>query len=78
LNGIAMPPDLRAAPSARLRHMARLVCTGRGRAAALVRLVGNVSRGLHHLGEGFIWPGGRTFGRKVHHRLMSRGSGSRI
>jgi len=78
LYGIAIPPDLRAGRSARLRHVARLVCAGRGRAAALVRLAGNVSRGLHHLGEGFIWRGGRTFGRKVHHRLMSRGSGSRI
>jgi hypothetical protein len=78
LYGIAMPPDLRAGRSARLRHMARLVCAGRGRAAALVRLAGNVSRGLHLLVEGFIWRGGRTFGRKVHHRLMSRGTGSRI
>ena len=78
LYGIELRPDLHPGRAARLRHVARLICAGRGRAASMVRLAGNVSRGLHHLSEGFEWQGGRKFSRKVHHRLTSRGTGSRI
>jgi len=78
LFGIVIPPDLRPGRPAELRHVARLVCAGRGPAASVVRLVGKVSRGVHHLAEGYEWRGGRRFGQQVYHRLASRGAGSRV
>ena len=78
LFGIAIPPDLRSGRMTEARHLARLVCAGRGPAASAVRLAGAVSRGVHHLGEGYVWRGGRKFGRQVFRRLASRGVGSRV
>jgi hypothetical protein len=78
LFGISIPPDLRPRRAAELRHVARLACAGRGPVASVVRLAGTVSRGIHHLADGYVWRGGRKFGRQVYRRLASRGIGSRV
>ena len=78
LFGVQIPPDLRAGRRAELRHWARLLCASRGRLASAARLIGNLSRGLNEIGEGYAWRGGWNFSQKIWRRLAARGSGSRV
>lgn len=78
LFGVEIPPGLRPGRQAELRHVARLLCASRGRSASLLRLIGNLSLGLHRLFEGCQWPGGWSFTQQVYRRLACRGAGPRI
>ena len=78
LFGIEIPSDLRAGRLAECRHVARLVCASRGRAASVLRLTGNVSRGVRRMAEGYEWRGSWTFTQQVYRRLASPGAGSRV
>ncbi|MDQ3139110.1 MAG: nucleotidyltransferase family protein [Pseudomonadota bacterium] len=78
LFGVQIPPDLRPGRRAELRHVARLVCAGRGPSASVARLIGNLSRGVHEIAEGYEWRGGWKFSQKVYRRLASRSTGSKL
>ena len=75
---VPIPPDLRAGWQAELRHRARLLCASRGPHASVARLMGNVSRGIHEMTDGYAWRGGWAFSQKVYRRLAARGTGSRV
>jgi len=78
LFGIEIPTDLRPGRQAQLRHSARLVCASRGPTASLLRLTGNLSRGVRQLTDGYKWSGSRKLTRQVYKRLASGSSGSRL
>ena len=78
LYGVQIPPDLRPGPLAELRHVMRLICAGRGPSASVARLIGNLSRGIHEIAQGYAWRGSWKFSHKVYRRLASRGTGSRV
>ncbi len=78
LFGVPIPADLRPSWRGELRHATRLLCAGRGPAASVARLMGNLSRGVNELAEGHVWRGGWNFSQKVYRRLAARGTGSRI
>ena len=78
LFGVEIPPALRPGRKAELRHVARLVCAGRGPSASVARLIGNLLRGVHEIAEGYEWRGGRMFSQKVYRRLASGVTGSRV
>ena len=75
---VHIPPDLRPDWRAELRHRARLMGASRGPHASAARLLGNLSRGIHEMSEGYAWGGGWVFSQKVYRRLAARGTGSRV
>ena len=78
LFGVVIPHDLRPGRQEECRHIARLVCASGGPAASVLRLTGNLSRGVHQISDGYSWRGGRQLTRQVYKRLASRGTGSRV
>jgi hypothetical protein len=78
LFGTDVPPDLRAGRMARLRHVARLVGASRGMSGSVARLIGEVSRGLHRMDEGYTWRSGLNFTQQVYRRLASPSKSSRL
>ena len=78
LFGIEVPDNLRAGRAAERRHSARLVCASPGPVASVLRLTGNLSRGVRQLTDGYKWSGSRKLTRQVYKRLASGSSGSRL
>ena len=78
LFGVQIPPSMRPSRRADLRHMARMLCTSRGRSASVVRLIGNLSLGVQRFREGSEWLGGWKFTQQVYNRLAGRSAGPRI
>lgn len=76
LFGIELPPDLRPDRGARIRHIARLVRASGGVSGSVARLVGEVSRGLRRMNEGYTWQGGWNFTQRVYRRLAAPAKGS--
>lgn len=79
LFGVQIPPDLRPGRIAKLKHVVRLVrASNRGISGPVARLIGEMSRGLHRMKEGYTWRGGWNFTRQVYRRLTSSGESSRL
>jgi hypothetical protein len=78
LYAVPIPAELRPGRRAELRHMARLACASRGPLPSAARVIGNLSRGVHEMREGFAWRGGWQFSKRVYRRLAARSTGSRV
>jgi hypothetical protein len=78
LYAIDPPPALRAGWREEWRHIARLICAGRGPAASMLRLTGNLSRGVRQIAQGYEWRGGRKLAHQVYRRLTYGAAGSRV
>lgn len=78
LFGIDIPRDLHPGRRARLRHEARLVGVSGGIFGSVARLIGEVSRGLHRMEEGYTWRSGFNFTQQVYRRLRIPSKNSRL
>lgn len=74
LFGVRIPSNLRGGRHVELRHIARLICVSRGPTASIVRLIGKLSRGAHHLANDYSWPGSWKFSQQVYSSLASQGT----
>ena len=78
LFGVEIPHALRAGVAASLVHVGRLFAASPGRTGSVTRLIGNISRGLNRIGDGFAGSVGGSFPQKVYRRITSVGKGPRL